>query len=340
MTPCLIGFGDIHIRKDKWYVQGFEEFINYIEKTLPDDRRDYTEICLPGDIVEGIALLPSTSAMVTNFFSVLFRKAKTVYVVLGNHDFGLVYYKIKSLRPFLESLGVVVIKDICDYTTNLGFRLLCIPHIPSQSMGEANEEVKKFEGIEFDCVVSHRELHPMIGSTEFLDLSKINSHCYFCGHIHKHNNDPKYLGSILPNKSDEVKSNDPSVMRIYIKDSKTYKDFDLPVFIDIQNVKVSSVTELQSFKVAPKTFYNFFISGNALTVKDVKAYCELYSIPLYDCDYEETNDTGIIIKENGEADLEKLPDLKELLDMYKSELIEEGFTEERLQKAYNLILAI
>ena len=45
-------------------------------------------------------------------------------------------------------------------------------------------------------------------------------------------------------------------------------------------------------------------------------------------------------KENGEADLEKLPDLKELLDMYKSELIEEGFTEERLQKAYNLILAI
>lgn len=340
MTPVLIGFGDVHIRKDKWYVQGFEEFTKYIESTLPDNRRDFTEICLPGDIVEGISLLPSTSAMVTNFFAMLHRKAKTIYVVLGNHDFGLVYYKIKSLRPFLESLGVIVIKDICDYTTDLGFRLLCVPHIPLQSINEANEIIKQYEGIEFDCVVSHRELHPMIGSTEFLDLSNIKSNCYFCGHIHKHNNDERYLGSILPNKSDEVKGDDPSVLRIYQKDKKTYTDFNLPVFIDIQNVNISSVTQLQNFKVSPKTFYNFFIEGNALTIKDVKAYCELYNIPLYDCDYVESENSGITIREDGEASLEKLPDLKELLDMYKSELIEEGFTEERLQKAFNLILAI
>lgn len=339
MTPILIGLGDIHIRKEDWYMEGFNSFIEYIDHTLPDSAKSYTEVFLPGDIAENIFLLPITSAMITRFIHILQKKASTVYVVVGNHDFGLVNYKVKSLRPFLENLGVVVIKQVSVVTTKLGFKVLCIPHKPSQTFAELNEELTQFTD-EYDCVVAHREVHPMIGSDECMDISRINSHCYFLGHIHSHGNDSKYLGSILPNKIDEVKKNDPSVMRIYRQDTKTYTDFTLPDFIDIQKVYVSSYEDIRNIIVEPHTYYSFIIKGNCLSTSDVKHYCTLNSIPMYSCDYEETDTKPIVSEDTTAVTIQRIPTLSEFIQLYKDDILKLGMTEDRYQLASNLILSI
>ena len=341
MIDLLISFGDVHIRKDTWYKVGFSKFIEFLEKTLPDNNREHTEIVLPGDIVENIYLYPETCAMVTLLISTLNRKAKTIYVILGNHDYGLVYYKIKSLKPLLESLGVIVIDELSEVKTELGFELLCVPHDPSQTFEVLNEKLKQYTEKTYDCFISHRELKPMPDSTDFMDISNIKTNCFCCGHIHSHKNDNRYLGSILPNKVNEVKENDPSVLRIYRKDSKTYKDFELPVFVNIEKVFVQTSTDILNLAKKPDTFYYIMIVGNTLTIKDAKHYCELSNIPLYDCDYEEKEeDVNVSIDSSSKTKVHKLPTLEEMLKIYKNNLLQSGLTEERLQKAVNLILTI
>src|SRR5574344_572623 len=124
MTKALIGIGDIHLRSKNYYKTGLKAFLDWFNKTFPDERREETEIVIAGDVLNKVAMLPFVAASTVNLFETLHKKAKNVYVILGNHDYGMSKYKVINTKDFLEKEGAIVIDTLCEYTTELGFKLL------------------------------------------------------------------------------------------------------------------------------------------------------------------------------------------------------------------------
>ena len=288
MSIKLIGLGDVHLRNKAFYRAGFKGFLDWFDKTIPDEHCESTEILLAGDFLNKISMLPRVGAESVRFTSILKRKASTVYCILGNHDYGTSGYKVINIKDFLEELGIVVIDDFCEYTTKLGFNILCLPWRYGCTHAQVNKYLKSLdlEHTEYDACSAHWELESMFGS-DFVDLSPVNAKAFMCGHIHSHKCNPKYLGSILPNQIEEVKDNDPSVVRILVKDLKNNEcknhEFQIPNFISIKKVTINSLADIQNLQADSNCFYKVY-HPTTLSEKDIKNRMKILNIQLYGFD--------------------------------------------------------
>ena len=292
MIKALLEIGDLHLRKKDFFEVGFKKFSEWFDNTFPDEARENTEIILAGDVFDKIALLPSVAAMAVELSNLLFKKAKTVYAILGNHDYGLHKYRIENTKGLLEELHFTVIDELSVVTTKLGFKILCLPWIYGSSFKKVNAFIKEHENEEYDVLCSHWELEPMFGNKEdFIDISNLKVKSYACGHIHSHNQNPKYLGSILPNSIAEGKEFNNSVVKMFCKDFESGKSkerqIDIPSFISIKEIQLKNLEELSSLVRDPAVFYKIFFR-EGITERSIVTQANLLGLNIYSL--EKTHD--------------------------------------------------
>jgi hypothetical protein len=280
----LVGIGDIHLRNKSFYKMGLKSFLTWLDKTLPDDKRDSTEILLAGDILNKVNMLPFAAASTVTLMELLHRKASTVYVILGNHDYGLSKYKVINTKPFLEKNGVVVIDQLCEYTTKLGFSLLCLPWCYGVSHDQVNKFIQStISGKHYNVCTAHWELESCYGSN-FVDVNNVPADAFMCGHIHSHKYNNKYLGSILPNSIAEAKDNDQSVLRFFTKtddDKKVVSDITIPNFLSLRQVEIKQLSDLKELDSGLEVFYKIIYPAE-LTNNDIINQAKLCGIKVYE----------------------------------------------------------
>jgi DNA repair exonuclease SbcCD nuclease subunit len=322
VIKVLGGIGDIHLRKKNFFEVGFKKFTNWLDETFPDEMRENTEIFLAGDVFDKTTLLPDVAAMAVELSNLLFKKAKTVYVILGNHDYGLHKYKIVNTKKFLQELHFTVIDDLSVITTNLGFKVLCLPWVYGATFKKINEFISTVEDQQFDAVLSHWELESMFGNNEFVDVSKINATSFMAGHIHSHSQNPKYLGSILPNSVAEGKEFNNSVVKMLCKDFEKGKAKErqvaIPSFVSIKEVHIKNIEELDLLEKDPAIFYKIMYKGEILE-KSIKTKADLLGINIYSTEkLREEGEMGNVQKI--EVEEYKVTTSEDLIKLYKETL--------------------
>lgn len=315
MIKALVGIGDIHLRKKDFFEVGIEKFEKWFDETFPNEAKENTEIILAGDIFDKIALLPSVAAEAVKLSNLFFKKAKRVYAILGNHDYGLHRYRVENSKKLLDELGFIVIDNLTTLTTENGFRVLCLPWVYNTSLGKVNEFIKQNENENFDAVCAHWELEPLFGD-EFMDLSNVKTNSYMIGHIHSHNSNPKYLGSVLPNSVAEGKELDNSVIKMLCKDFDQNKskerEVPIPSFVSISEVVIQSLEDLSSLQKDSSVFYKIFHPAT-ITEKSVKTQAELLGLNIYSLEK---------IHEEGSEELNTEVEIKEYTKTGPEDLIE------------------
>lgn len=285
----LMGIGDIHLRDKPFYKKGLNNFLEWFDSKIPDNKRDCTEIILTGDIFDKISLYPETSALAIKFFKTLHKKASTVYSILGNHDYGLTQYHIKNTTPFLKKLNVQVIEEPCTITTNLGFKLLCLPWAYNFTHAKMNDYIKKnCDQQYYDACISHWEIDSLFGSS-CIELNNVQSKVFYCGHIHSHATNPYYLGSILPNNISEIKTEDFSVLRMLVqKDDNNCitKDLPIPSFISIKSTHIHSLTDLENIQNQDSTIFFKIYYDPAISLNDIENKSKVLGLQVYSIEPE------------------------------------------------------
>ena len=283
MANVLLHLGDIHSKYSPYYNYGINKFIKWLDATLPEAGRESTEIILAGDMLDKVTGESSHASAMAPIVDVLKRKAKYIYAILGNHDYGIRALSRISNTEFLESLGIIVIKDLCVYTTKMGFKILCLPWTPYCTYNQVNDFVKEHLDEDFDSVVAHWEIKPLF-TDNFIDISKVKSTCKAVGHIHTKTNDPCYIGSVLPNSSSEMKyENSLSVIRSLVKTDKGSNVFDIkiPSFVTIQLAAIKNFEDLKSLVSREDLFYKIRFNSANLEQREVLNYVYEHNIGLY-----------------------------------------------------------
>lgn len=286
MIATLLEVGDIHCRKSVFYSEGIDSFKEWFDKKFPDESRATTEMLIAGDVLDSILFMPTAAAILESLSKLFHRKASHVYVIPGNHDYGLSGYKVESSTSYLRELGFIVFDTFGVYTTELGFKLLCAPWEFKRTIKDVNALLSAHKEESFDAIATHWELEPMFGSTEFVNLDGFKTKSFACGHIHAHKQNPKYLGSILPNSVSENKDEDQSVIRALIKnteDDSKFKvvDIDVPSFITLQKVTVNTLADVSALPANPKVFYKISYDSDIIQGSDIRTQAKLHGIHIY-----------------------------------------------------------
>lgn len=324
MIKTLIGIGDIHLRNKNFYRVGFKAFLDWFDKKFPDEARDSTEILLAGDVLNKVSMLPLVAASTVELFEVFHKKAKTVYVILGNHDYGLSKYKVISTKDFLEKEGAVVIEDFCEYKTKLGFNVLCLPWKYGASHAKVNAFIDSCDlSKEYDACTAHWELESLYGS-DFVDLSKVKAKTFMCGHIHSHKVNPKYLGSILPNSIAETKDSDKSIIRALSMSETGDKwkehELEIPNFLQLKTTTIQNLTDISHLSKEENCFYKI-LHPKTIATKDITAQAKLSEVNVYGTSVLEEEKAEINLK----ADLESIKEYTtqshlDIINLYKDSL--------------------
>ena len=340
MKKILVGIGDAHLRNRAFYKKGLKDFINWIDQILPDSKKEDTEIILAGDILHRVYMLPLVSALALDLFEILHRKASTVYAILGNHDYGLNKYKVVNSQVLLERMGVVVINKFCDYITKNGFNLCCLPWVYGSSHAKVQKYIEEnTKGKSYDALVTHWELESVAGSP-YIDISSIDTKAYFCGHIHSHDTNPQYLGSILPNSVAENKDYDHSVIRLLAKDMDTgnvkQAEMTIPSFLTLKKCTIQSLTDLKNLEVNENVFYKICHSP-IINDHDVYVQARLLGLHVYKTEPIREDEEAFEPGEFKELSIDKKytsQDPKDILTAYKDKL---GLTDEEYTDCLQII---
>lgn len=277
----LLNLGDPHLKYEPYYNYGLGRFIEWFDRTFPDKARDITEIFLAGDTLDKVTGTSSQEANAYPFISVLKKKAKYIYAIMGNHDYGIKALNIISNKEFLESLGITVISENCEFETKLGFKVLCLPWHPSYSYDTENAFLDLHQHDNYDCIVSHWEYKPLF-TDNFVDVTRVNSIAYAVGHVHTQGN--AYIGSLLPNSAAEQKTRTAfSVVRgIYEKEGiLKVCDTLIPSCVNIEEITLHSHLELGRLRSAIDTFYKIRYDKAALDKASILSWCKDNNINVY-----------------------------------------------------------
>lgn len=321
MKKQIIGIGDIHLRSKGFYRLGISRFFNWIDKTLPSSEKEFTEILLAGDVLNKVTMLPEAAGLAVKLLKLLKTKASKVYIILGNHDYGLSNYKVISAKKFLcEEDNVVVIDTLCEYTTDLGFKLLCLPWCYGMKHSDVDAYVAQLpQDASYDVCTAHWELESCMGS-DFINL-KTNAKAFMCGHIHSHKVNPYYLGSVLPNSIAEQKDDDPSILRYFIRGDNGYsvKDVEIPSFVHIETVTIGNLGDIAQYTGHPDIFYKI-IHPKTIAGRDIKSQARISGVLVYETEKLETETTKKEIKDVDDVPEYRVQTHKDILNSCKEKL--------------------
>jgi DNA repair exonuclease SbcCD nuclease subunit len=219
----VICFGDVHFSSiNTWNYKAGEHFIKWFEQENFGNK-DEIEMIFVGDIAERDVNPGNVVDQMWRLFESASHKAKSVYVVCGNHDKKLYHDIEQHSLKFLTNLpNVHVFEKETELVTENGYKVLVLPWQAKSSEGITlhdyyNKLSENYKDKTYDIITGHWNIKETTGpawAQDGVDLTNLHAKCYAIGHIHLRIRD-EYIGSIFPNSIAEQNDSYPRGYKIY-----------------------------------------------------------------------------------------------------------------------------
>lgn len=258
----ICSFGDVHFSSiNQWNSEAGENFIDWFDKE-DFGPKDETELVFVGDIAERDTNPGDVIDQMYRLFNLASKKAKHVYVCMGNHDKKLYHDKEQHSLKFLSNFpNITVYETETAITTENGYKVLMLPW---QRMVDGitlhdyyNTSLpKELTDTEYDLVVGHWNIKEEKGlqwMQEGVDLKKFKTKSFAIGHIHLRTRD-EYVGSVFPNSVAEQNDCYPRGYKVYENGKESF--VEMPRFLKYVTIKYGeSIPERE-----PNCAYAYVIS--------------------------------------------------------------------------------
>jgi DNA repair exonuclease SbcCD nuclease subunit len=227
----VICFGDVHFSSiNTWNYKAGEHFIKWFEQENFGNK-DEIEMIFVGDIAERDVNPGNVVDQMWRLFESASHKAKSVYVVCGNHDKKLYHDIEQHSLKFLTNLpNVHVFEKETELVTENGYKVLVLPWQAKSSEGITlhdyyNKLSENYKDKTYDIITGHWNIKETTGpawAQDGVDLTNLHAKCYAIGHIHLRIRD-EYIGSIFPNSIAEQNDSYPRGYKIYENGQESFK---------------------------------------------------------------------------------------------------------------------
>lgn len=227
----VICFGDVHFSSiNTWNYKAGEHFIKWFEQENFGNK-DEIEMIFVGDIAERDVNPGNVVDQMWRLFESASHKAKSVYVVCGNHDKKLYHDIEQHSLKFLTNLpNVHVFEKETELVTENGYEILVLPWQAKSSEGITlhdyyNKLSENYKDKTYDIITGHWNIRETTGpawAQDGVDLTNLHAKCYAIGHIHLRIRD-EYIGSIFPNSIAEQNDSYPRGYKIYENGQESFK---------------------------------------------------------------------------------------------------------------------
>lgn len=227
----VICFGDVHFSSiNTWNYKAGEHFIKWFEQENFGNK-DEIEMIFVGDIAERDVNPGNVVDQMWRLFESASHKAKSVYVVCGNHDKKLYHDIEQHSLKFLTNLpNVHVFEKETELVTENGYKVLVLPWQAKSSEGITlhdyyNKLSENYKDKTYDIITGHWNIRETTGpawAQDGVDLTNLHAKCYAIGHIHLRIRD-EYIGSIFPNSIAEQNDSYPRGYKIYENGEELFK---------------------------------------------------------------------------------------------------------------------
>lgn len=227
----VICFGDVHFSSiNTWNYKAGEHFIKWFEQENFGNK-DEIEMIFVGDIAERDVNPGNVVDQMWRLFESASHKAKSVYVVCGNHDKKLYHDIEQHSLKFLTNLpNVHVFEKETELVTENGYKILVLPWQAKSSEGITlhdyyNKLSENYKDKTYDIITGHWNIRETTGpawAQDGVDLTNLHAKCYAIGHIHLRIRD-EYIGSIFPNSIAEQNDSYPRGYKIYENGQESFK---------------------------------------------------------------------------------------------------------------------
>lgn len=227
----VICFGDVHFSSiNTWNYKAGEHFIKWFEQENFGNK-DEIEMIFVGDIAERDVNPGNVVDQMWRLFESASHKAKSVYVVCGNHDKKLYHDIEQHSLKFLTNLpNVHVFEKETELVTENGYKVLVLPWQAKSSEGITlhdyyNKLSEDYKDKTYDIITGHWNIRETTGpawAQDGVDLTNLHAKCYAIGHIHLRIRD-EYIGSIFPNSIAEQNDSYPRGYKIYENGQESFK---------------------------------------------------------------------------------------------------------------------
>lgn len=227
----VICFGDVHFSSiNTWNYKAGEHFIKWFEQENFGNK-DEIEMIFVGDIAERDVNPGNVVDQMWRLFESASHKAKSVYVVCGNHDKKLYHDIEQHSLKFLTNLpNVHVFEKETELVTENGYKVLVLPWQAKSSEGITlhdyyNKLSENYKDKTYDIITGHWNIRETTGpawAQDGVDLMNLHAKCYAIGHIHLRIRD-EYIGSIFPNSIAEQNDSYPRGYKIYENGQESFK---------------------------------------------------------------------------------------------------------------------
>lgn len=244
----ICGIGDLHISTKPYYVEAYSKLLEWLSSLDFKASREDLEFFLVGDIFNSINITADIAAMFKRLVEVLYSKASRIYAIMGNHDYGISSYIVETTKGLLESYDIEVIDKPCELTTANGFKVLCFPWT-QDSILKSKQFMKTVDlSKKYDVLATHWYITApkfMNGDTSgVLEIPKeLKATSVFAGHIHNTGESSLYLGSLIPNASDDDKWTNPSALKIVSNGAES--KITVPPFVKFVTVDIDSCSNIE-----------------------------------------------------------------------------------------------
>lgn len=260
--------GDIHFSSEKaWKTKVGKSFINYMSKEVTPQVDKNDSCLLLGDILDKMVNPGSVYDLLSSFYSSFLAKFKNVYIIPGNHDYGIYSSSGKEELTFsslAQQPNVTIISKPYEVLDIEGNKCVFLPHLPNIGSPERwyptyyEQNKEQLSQINADYGFGHLSL-----ATEHLDKRALSikkdivpAKRMIFGHIHT-KIDPEYAGSVYANKINETDERTLLKINLSTKEETLLK---IPNFVEYEHIIYPN--SIKPVDRSPHTIVVYEVEGN------------------------------------------------------------------------------
>lgn len=318
----LYVIGDLHISDKEYHIYGMNKLMEWIRNTIPER----SSLLFLGDILTSISANIVAVQQLVALIHLLRDMDIDVYILIGNHDYGMLNRQSKCADEFYKGLGCTVISDFGEVEIE-GINCLMLPW-KRVSEKEATKQInEKFAAKKYDVVFGHWNCvsSPYIPN---IDISKVQATYKSFGHVHIRTEGCPFIGAPVPNASNEFPTN--AVYQKFEKKedgSVVCSEKPLPEFIHLNHIVVApgKADKVESMLTkGDGNYYMLHVStiNDYSILKQIKlSIPSILGIKLNTSDEEDTDTKSLIGIDKLFSIVTSLPKLYQLL--YEEKIITE-----------------
>jgi UDP-2,3-diacylglucosamine pyrophosphatase LpxH len=265
--------GDLHISTHQEYMESaILKFLNWFENYNFEEGSTLIQL---GDVLDKASNHGEPIKLTTHFFNSISPKFKDIYIIGGNHDFGVFKQKFQYASSYLSS-SFKNIHCIFDETI-LNIDNTTIAVLPFKKIsGEILEKYysEKLDSSFYNCDITcgHVAIKEEKSFFGGIDISKFSNNNFILGHIHSRNGAYKrnYTGSIMPFKINEEQTELPRCIKVYDTDNKKFSEINIPEIIKFESANFGDTLAFE--KESKDNLIHLYVIKNSKNLIETRNY--------------------------------------------------------------------